>query len=316
VGAVFLAGAALAQERPRPPAPGAPTGSARKADELGDRTLKYLASLNDVEFVRDVEFGKGGERPLKLHILRPKMPPKEPMPVIVYIFPGGWEFGSKNDGIYHQSLFAKRGYFCITMDYRLSGEAKFPAQIEDCKCAIRFLRAKAKEYNIDPNRIGVWGSSAGGHLAALVGTSGNVKELEGKGGWPDYSSSVQAVCACAPPADFLKWDKGAFGAGEGLIGGPFAKNKEKAVLASPVTHVHKDVPPFLIIHGEKDGVVPVSQAELLHEALKKVGADVTLHIEKGAPHTVIAAGPHIQKMIHNFFDKHLKLGKAKGTPPR
>jgi acetyl esterase/lipase len=103
--------------------------------------------------------------------------------------------------------FAARGYFCVTIEYRFSSEAIFPAQIEDSKCAIRFLRSKAKEFNIDPKRIGAWGYSAGGHLVALLGTSAQVKELEGKGGCPEFSSQVQAVCDFAGPSDFLKWDR-------------------------------------------------------------------------------------------------------------
>jgi acetyl esterase/lipase len=276
-----------------------------------DRITRYLAGLNNVEWIRDVEFGKGGGRPLKLHILRPKPLPQEPMPVLVWIHGGAWVTGNKDTGLYHLSFFAQRGYFCASIEYRLTGEARFPAQIEDCKCAIRFLRAKAKEYNLAPDRIGVWGTSAGGHLAALLGTSALVNELEGTGGWAEHSSQVQAACPCAAPTDFFQWNQGAFSAGEGLIGGPFDSNKEKAALASPVTHVHKAVPPFLIVHGERDSTVPVSQSELLYAALKRVGADVTLHVEPGAPHSVLGGGPHtqLQKKIDVFFERHLKPGK-------
>jgi len=303
LGTVLLAGAVLAQERPRQPA------AAPSHDH--DRVLRHIATLN-IELLRDVEFGKGGDRPLKLHILRPKKPPAEPMPVLVWIHGGAWTTGNKDTGLYRLSFFAQRGYFCATIEYRLAGEARFPAQIEDCKCAIRFLRAKAKEYNIDPNSIGVWGGSAGGHLAALLGTSGNVSALEGHGGWPEHSSNVQAVCACAAPSDFFKWDKGAFSAGIDLIGGPFDTNKEKAALASPVTHVGKQAPPFLIVHGELDNTVPLRQSQLLHAALQKAGVNATLHVESGAPHSVLGGGSHtkLQRMIDEFFDKHLKAGKA------
>src|SRR5262245_53951430 len=124
-----------------------------------------------VELLRDVEYGKGGKRALRLHILRPKKAPKDTMPVLVWIHGGGWMAGSRDTGIGILALFVGRGYICASIEYRFSSEAVFPAQIHDCKCAIRFLRAKAKEYNLDPDRIGVWGSSAGGHLAALLGTS-------------------------------------------------------------------------------------------------------------------------------------------------
>lgn len=274
-----------------------PFGWAQKAVPLPDR----------VELIRDVEYGKGGERPLKLHILRPKTTPKEPMPVVVWIHGGGWSGGNRDGGIGLLGRFAQRGYFCASIEYRLSGEAIFPAQIEDCKCAIRFLRAKAKEYNLDPQRIGVWGSSAGGHLVALLGTSPHVKELEGKGGWPEMSSQVQAVCDFCGPADFPLWGDKAHPAVVKLLGGPVNDQKENATKASPVTHIGKNLPPFLIVHGDQDKVVPLSQSESLLEALKKAGADVTLHVVKGGGHGF--GGPEISKMVDDFFDKHLKPGK-------
>ena len=117
---------------------------------------------DDVELIRDVEYGKGSNHPLTMHILRPKKTPTEKMPVLVWFHGGGWEGGSKDGGINRLESFAQRGYLCATIGYRFSKEATFPAQIEDAKCAIRFLRAKAKDYHLDPQRIGAWGYSAGG----------------------------------------------------------------------------------------------------------------------------------------------------------
>jgi acetyl esterase/lipase len=273
---------------------GVPQGSAQKAFQVPD----------SVELLRDVEYGKGGDRPLKMHILRPKTTPKEAMPVLVWIHGGGWQAGSKDSGIGRLSPYAQRGYFCASIEYRFSSEAVFPAQIEDSKCAIRFLRAKAKEYNLDPERVGVWGMSAGGHLVALLGTAGQVKELEGKGGWPEFSSRVQAVCDFCGPADFLAWADKSHPAVLKLLGGPVKDNKDKAVKASPVSHISKNVPPFLIVHGDQDNTVPLSQSESLHEALKKAGADVTLHVVKGGGHGF--GSPEIDKLVSEFFDKHLK----------
>jgi acetyl esterase/lipase len=278
-----------------------PRGSAQKAPAVPD----------NVEILRDVEYGKGGERALKMHILRPKVSPKQAMPVLVWIHGGGWQGGNKDSGIGRLTRFAQNGYFCASIEYRLTGEARFPAQIEDCKCAIRFLRAKAKDYNLDPNRIGVWGSSAGGHLVALLGTSAAVKELEGKGGWSDQSSRVQAVCDFCGPADFLKWADSPHPAVLKLLGGPVREVKDRAALASPVTHVSKDVPPFLIVHGDMDKTVPLDQSEALNEKLKKAGADVKLHVVKGGGHGF--GGPEIDKLVAEFFDKHLKAEKV-GTP--
>jgi acetyl esterase/lipase len=265
-----------------------------------------------VELQRDVVYGQGGGRDLKLHILRPKDPPREPMPVLVFIHGGGWRGGHRDVGIPRLAPFATRGYFCATIEYRLSGEAVWPAQIEDCKCAIRSLRAHAKEWNLDPDRIGVWGSSAGGHLVALLGTAGDAKELEGKGGHAEFSSRVQAVCDWFGPTDFPKLfadepDGKAAGAVTGLIGGPPMDNAAKLKQASPITYVSKDAPPFLIMHGDKDPIVPLSQSEVLHEALKKAGADSTLVVLPGAGHGF--AGADIDRRVADFFDRHLKAAR-------
>jgi acetyl esterase/lipase len=249
-----------------------------------------------------------------MHVLRPKTLPKDPMPVVVWIHGGAWRAGNKDSGIPQLMRFARRGYFCASIEYRLSQEAKFPAQIEDCKCAIRFLRAKAKDYNLDPNRIGVWGSSAGGHLVALLGTSGDVTELEGKGGNQEFSSRVNAVCDWFGPSDFLKMigvpsniDRTSPNCPEALlIGGALQENKDKAAKANPITYVSKDDPPFLIMHGDKDMVVPLNQSELLYDALKKAGVDATFHVVKDAGHGF--GGREIDERVDAFFDKHLKRG--------
>lgn len=193
---------------------------------------------DNVELIRDVEYGKGGDVSLTLDIVRPKPIKDKPMPAIIFVHGGGWQKGSKESGIHKIIPLAQNGYFCVTINYRLTDKASFPAQIEDCKCAVRWARAHAKEYNIDPNHIGAWGSSAGGHLVALLGTSGGVKELEGSGGWEKFSSRVQAVADYFGPTDFLYWaetakkkgfnleeleKKLANGAISKLLGGPYHK---------------------------------------------------------------------------------------------
>jgi acetyl esterase/lipase len=266
---------------------------------------------DDLEFLRDVEYGKGADTSLKLDILRPKKPPAEPMPVVVYIHGGAWKGGSKAGMPGLCTALAQSGYFCASVEYRMSQEAVFPAQIEDCKCALRFLRAHAKEYKINPDKIGVWGHSAGGHLVALLGTAGDARDLEGKGGWQDQSSRVQCVIDCFGPADFTVIPKGLEGVKEQmsspvtqLLGGPVPENMEKAVKASPITYVSKDDPPILIMHGDQDPTVPISQSEKFYEALKKAGADATLHVVKGAGHGF--RGQEIDDVTRAFFDKHLK----------
>ena len=272
-----------------------------------------------IEMIRDVVFGKGGERELKLNVIRPKERLPEPMPVVVWIHGGAWMAGSK-EGTPTLAL-AQKGYFTVSISYRLSQEAKFPAQIEDCKAAIRWLRAHAKEYGIDPERIGVWGSSAGGHLVALLGTSGGVAELEGKGGWEDQSSRVQAVCDFFGPTDFTRMMEGrstmdhyAANSPESLlIGGPVLENKDKCAKANPITYVTADDPPFLIVHGESDTIVPINSSELLDVALRKAGVDATFVRAKRGGH---GFGPNcepsaqqIDQMVIEFFDKHLKQAK-------
>ena len=261
----------------------------------------------NVELLRDVEFGTGGKRALKMHILRPKNAPKEMMPVLVWVHGGGWQAGSKESGIGLLAPYAARGYFCASVEYRLSQEAIFPAQIEDCKCAIRFLRSRAKEYNLNPDRIGVAGASAGGHLVALLGTAGHVKELEGNGGSSQFSSKVQAVCDFCGPTDFIKIVGDSPGPNNPvvkLLGGEPAKVKDRAQAANPITHVTRDAAPFLIVHGDQDKLVPLNQSELLTEALKKAGVPVTLFVAKGQGHGL--GGPEINQTMEAFFEKHLK----------
>jgi acetyl esterase/lipase len=264
----------------------------------------------DVDVVRDVEYGTGGGRALKLHLVRPKSPPKDPMPVVVYVHGGAWRAGSRDAGIGPLSRLAQRGYFGATVEYRLSQEARFPAQIEDVKGAVRFLRSKAREYGIDPERIGAWGPSAGGHLVALLGTSGDVKDLEGTGGHAELSSRVQCVVDFFGPTDFLrmgknKLDHDAAGSPESLlVGGPIQENRDKVARANPISYVTKDDPPFLLMHGDKDDLVPAGQSELLHEALKKAGVESSLEIVTGAGHGF--GGKEIDAKVDAFLDRHLK----------
>lgn len=282
------------------------------AQERKEVTARQPEVPDDVEFIRDVEFGMGGDRPLRLNIIRPKGPPAVPMPVVVFIFGGGWRQGNK-EGLRTLAL-ARKGYFTVSIEYRLSGEAIFPAQIHDCKCAIRWLRAHAEEYKIDPDRIGVWGPSAGGHLSALLGTSGGVAELEGTGGWPEFSSRVQAVVDFFGPTNFLKmggWHDNADSPESQLVGGKIADKPEMVRMADPITYVTPDDPPFLIVHGEEDKAVPISQSELLHEALEKVGVEVRFVRVKGAGHGFTGDNPdpsraEINAMVARFFDRHLR----------
>jgi acetyl esterase/lipase len=260
-----------------------------------------------VKVLRDLVYVPGGHEQNRLDLYLPEKP-NHPLPLIVWIHGGGWRSDSKEKP--PAIGFAKMGYAMASINYRLSQHAQFPAQIQDCKAAIRWLRANATKYNLDPAHIGVWGASAGGHLVALLGTTGGVMELEGTGGNLDQSSRVQAVVDLFGPTDFLTIghplsDPG--GPVVALIGGPPQENKDKAAKASPIAYVGKDAAPFLILHGDKDPLVPLDQSKLLEEALKKVGVEVTFQVLAGAGHGGSQfSSPDNLKRIADFFQKHLR----------
>jgi acetyl esterase/lipase len=265
----------------------------------------------------DIEFATVNNKKLLLDMYVPN-DINTPMPLIVWVHGGGWRGGSKK---YCPALWlTKHGYVVASINYRLSGEAVFPAQIHDCKAAIRWLRANASKYKIDVNNIGAWGCSAGGHLSNLIGTSGDVNEIEGNvGSNLEFSSKVQALCTGSGISDMLIYDTTNLALTEKigaqienlLLGGPVNENTEKAKMASPLSFVSQDDPPFLIIHGDKDVIVPIKQAELLYKALKNNNVPVKMHIVKNTGHgkrTCFVCELH--DMILTFFDTHLKNQKT------
>jgi acetyl esterase/lipase len=272
--------------------------------------------------LKNLSYGKGDS---KAQVLDLYLPEKSdgPAPVIVFVHGGGWEGGSKDSCLARGMTV--RGYAVASVEYRFSKEATMPAQIFDCKGAVRWLRAHAKEYNFDVKHFGAWGDSAGGHLVALLGTSGDVKDLEGDiGGNLDQSSRVQAVVDWYGPtdfatsSDFLRTDpppklnkdqEYAVGVMSRLLGGPLRDIREKAATGSPITYVTKDDPPFLIMQGDKDPLVAPSQSTTFAEALKKAGVDVTLKVYPGGGHG--PTGPEWGKLSEEFFDKHLKSPAVK-----
>jgi acetyl esterase/lipase len=285
------------------------------------RTKAQGPSLPEgVKVERDLAYGPHKER----NNLDLYLPPegKAPRPLVIWIHGGAWLGGSKDGGPRPAEQLLRRGYAVASINYRLSQHAPFPAQIDDCKAAVRFLRANASKYDLDPDHFGVWGGSAGGHLVALLGTSGDVKDLEGEGSNKGVSSRVQAVCDFFGPADLLTMapqsgpdstiQHDAPNSPESLLlGGPILERKDAARRASPVTYITKDDPPFLIVHGDKDNTVPVGQSKELHEALKKAGVDSTLMIIPGAGHGNGILTPETLRAVADFFDKHLKNGAAR-----
>jgi acetyl esterase/lipase len=252
---------------------------------------------------RDLAYGSHERQ--KLDVYMPKG--DGPFPLVLWVHGGGWEGGSKDAGNPTMGLL-QLGYVVASTNYRLSKHAPFPAQIYDVKGAVRYLRANAKKYKIDPDRIGVAGASAGGHLVALLGTSGDVKDLEGDIGNTNVSSRVQCVIDYFGPTDLLKLSppQAKDNPVTRLLGGPTGEKKDLAEKADPIKYASKDDPPFLIVHGDKDPIVPLNQSELLQEALKKAGVDSTLKVIPGAGHGNGVFTPELVKEYVEFLDKHLK----------
>ncbi len=249
----------------------------------------------------------------------------QPRPVVVFIHGGGWERGNGAKDYPPVLFLVGRGYAVASINYRLSDDAPFPAQLRDCKAAVRWLRGKAASYNLDPDRIGAWGVSAGGHLAALLGATGHVKES--RLGDPRYfnkSSAVQAVCDWCGPTDL---ERCALVGGytervvRKLLDNPRVNRRELADEANPNIQVKRtqlppgaSFPPFLIVHGDRDDVVPLEQSELLRDALAARGAQVELRTVPSADHKI---GLRDQiELVTAFFDRHLGVkdphGKGRG----
>jgi len=256
----------------------------------------------------DVEYAKAGDVSLKLDIYQPQASSAHPRPCVVWIHGGGWRGGTKSGGAGRLSaLVASGDYVGVSIDYRLIDAAIWPAQIYDCKAAIRFIRANSTRLGIDPDKIGVWGASAGGHLASLLGTSGDMKELEGGIGVTGVSSRVACVIDFCGPSDFLLPGIGAPRVGDqvniALFGGPLKEKEDIARQASPVTHVTAGDPPFLIMHGTQDNTVNIRQAERLFEAQKQIGASSIFVRIEGGGHGF--GGPEVNARVQAFLDKHL-----------
>lgn len=273
------------------------------------RANRKLPGREAVTIHRDVVYGDAGARPLKLDLVLPDAPSERPRPLVVFVHGGGWRNGDKSGGVGRVLPLVATGHYAgASVGYRLSGEATWPAQIHDCKAAIRWLRANAQRYQIDPERIGVWGSSAGGHLVNMLGTSGDVRDLEGRCGSPQESSRVQCVVSFCGPTNFLAPQRFEGGrtpsAVDLLLGGDAAQRRELARQASPITHVSPDDPPFLLVHGTADNTVPFEQAEMFYEALQQQGVEATFVKLVGGSHAV--GGEEVLQRVQAFFAKHLR----------
>ncbi len=266
-----------------------------------------------VRAVKDVVYATAGTRELKLDLYLPELRAAKPLPLIVWIHGGAWRAGTKENPPVIPLL--AHGYAVASVGYRYTQEAPFPANLEDCKAAIRWLRSNAAKSGMDGERIGVWGSSAGGHLVALLGTTGDVAEFEGARGGQVISSRVQSVVDWFGPTRVERMshhpsriDHDAPDSPESqLAGGPVQQNPQAAARLNPARYASSDDPPFLIQHGDADPLVPMEQSEILAESLRAAGAQVEFDVLRGAGH----GGPAFQtrenlERVRQFFDRTLK----------
>lgn len=261
-----------------------------------------------VSVTRDLVYANHGGINLKLDLYLPEALPEEPIPAVVWVHGGGWLNGSKDNC--KATFLAQEGFAVASIEYRLTDVAQWPAQINDCYAATRWLRANGKRFGIDSKHIGAWGGSAGGHLAALMGTRSFGKR--------EFESNVDAVCDWYGPSDLLTMppnnvsekrtvEQVANSNGAKLLGATVRKVPDLAKDASALYRVSSQAPPFLIMHGSEDPGVPIEQSKRLHEALQDAGVDSTFVVVVGAGH----GGKEFQtdevrKTVIDFFNRTLK----------
>ena len=265
--------------------------------------------LKGITVYRDLPYVSDGHWRQKLDLYLPAK--SGALPLIIWVHGGAFRMGNKGGNVPLDYL--GEGYAIASINYRLSQHALFPAQIEDCKAAVRWLRANARRFNLDPRRFGAWGPSAGGHLVAMLGTAGHVTAFE-VGENLQASSQVLAVVDYFGPTDFCQMDAHRLPDGmvhdtpdspeSELVGGPIQEHQDRVAAANPVTYVTPDAPPFLIVHGEMDPLVPHHQSQLLEAALKRAGVPVQFYTVKGGGHGGFT-DPQVDELTRAFLAKHL-----------
>jgi acetyl esterase/lipase len=281
-----------------------------------------VAAEPDIPIEKGIVFGKGGDVELKLDLARP-LKGDGPFPLVVCIHGGAWQLGNRTAHLRTIRLLADHGYVAATVQYRLSPKYQFPAQVEDVKCAVRFLRANAKKYAIDPDHVGALGDSAGGHLSLLLGVMDPQDGLEGKGGNAGQPSKVQAVVNYYGPTDLSTWAATRLGdqmlkAGTGKDGDTLLKDfvgtadRKDSIMkkASPLTYIDAKDAAVLTLQGTTDQLVAVEQARTLHAALKKAGVPERLEVLEGAGHGWGGEQRNrTDRLTVEFLDKYLKAKK-------
>ena len=284
---------------------------------------KSFLRSGDLRLIKNRPYTKGDNPRQRLHLILPTSATNAPLPVLVHIHGGGWKSGEKADSMKEILPFLQFGHYAgVCVGYRLSTEAQWPAQIHDCKAAIRWIKANASTYNLDSTRIGVWGEPAGGHLAAMIGTSAGVPDMDGSlGPYTNFSTTVRCVVDNYGPTDLIALseiphpitgeDRNSATSSIGLLlGGPVDENLPAAAAASPINYVSGDAPPFLILHGTRDPIVPYSQSQLLHDALKAENVNSTMITVLNGKHGP-GFGPEARKNIRRFFDHRLRGIRAR-----
>ncbi|MGK2857972.1 MAG: alpha/beta hydrolase fold domain-containing protein [Thermoanaerobaculia bacterium] len=284
-----------------------------------------VVSRSEVSIYYAMEFANADGQSLLLDLFVPSG--RGPFPIIVSLHGGSWASGTRDQGL--AILQLDRGYAVANIDYRLAPTSIWPAQVEDAKVAVRWLRANSGRFDLDPGRIGVMGLSAGGHIGAVLGTSNGVVALEGiELGNGGYSSEVQAVVDYFGPSDLLKLKQQALPCMPGdpndpteapsqLLGCTLPLCPEKAATANPITYVTPDDPPFLLLHGTSDCLVPWQQSQILHDALRKAGVRSKLILVPFAGHgDLLFVTPLIQQQVNDFLDEHLKSPRPRKRPVR
>lgn len=314
-----------------------PAGYATRAELLGRIGLglvKLIDVENDplppaVQEIRDITYGEIGERKLQLDLYQPlldlsniqagsapagpnsvagKPSSTELRPGLIFIHGGAWSGGQREIYHYYTKRMALMGFVATTISYRLSGEAVFPAAVQDAKCAVRWLRAHAAEYSVDPERIAVLGGSAGGHLAMMVGYAAD-PALEGPGGHQDTSSRVAAVVNLYGPSDLTTPSAKSAEPVERFLGGKFAELQPSYEQASPVLHLDPQDPPTLIIHGDLDELVNISQSDELAQKLEAARVPFAYDRITGWPHTLDLAAvmnEHCLQTMARFLSEVLQ----------
>ena len=264
-----------------------------------------------VLFETGIEYANPDSQHLQLNLARPKNA-SGPLPAVLCIHGGGFRAGTREGYDALCVKLAQRGFVAVTVTYRLAPKYPFPAAVYDTKAAVRWLRANASKYQIDPKRIGVTGDSAGGHLAQFLGVTAGVKQFEGDGGNADQSSSVVCVVNRYGPSNLLKSYDASVDAAEVLplfLGGDRDTARAQHILASPLNWVTPDAAPTLLLHGTEDKYVAHDQAIWMRDRLQACGVEAELLTLTGAGHGFKGVDAEkAEQALVTFLEKHLKRG--------